>query len=218
LNLQHSDPLTETTLVLAAKELARRDKDLAKIFKTYGPPPMWGRSRGFSTLIKIILEQQVSLASAASLFKRLRRNVVPFTPERMIELDELHLRTQGLTRQKAAYCVHLSQAIVEKRLDLRKLSRMNDADARVMLTGVKGLGLWSADVYLLMAMRRADIWPSDDLALAVAWTQIRRMKTRLKAAELTQIAEAWRPYRSVAARMLWQYYLAERDRAKRSTN
>ena len=210
--------LTPETLALAAAELARRDKDLAQIFKTHGPPPMWGRSRGFSTLIKIILEQQVSLASAASLFKRLRRNVVPFTPQRMIEMGELHLRTQGLTRQKAAYCVHLSQAIVEKRLDLRRLSRMNDADARAMLTGVKGLGLWSADVYLLMAMRRADIWPADDLALAVAMTQIRRTETRLKAAELTEIAEAWRPFRSVAARMLWQYYLAARDRAKRSTN
>ena len=204
--------------MLAAKELARRDKDLEQIFKAHGPPPMWGRSRGFSTLIKIILEQQVSLASAASLFKRLRRNVVPFTPERMIELGELHLRAQGLTRQKAAYCVHLSQALVEKRLDLRKLLQMNDADARAMLIGVKGLGLWSADVYLLMAMRRADIWPADDLALAVALTQIRRMETRLKPAELTRIAEAWRPYRSVAARMLWQYYLAARDRARSANN
>ncbi len=178
---------------------------------------MWGRTRGFSTLIKIILEQQVSLASAASLFKRLRRNVVPFTPERVIELGEMHLRAQGLTRQKAAYCVHLSQAMVDKRLDLRRLSRMSDADARTMLTGVKGLGLWSADVYLLMAMRRADIWPADDLALAVALTEIRRTETRLKAAELIQIAEAWRPYRSVAARMLWQHYLAARQKAKRPT-
>ena len=179
---------------------------------------MWGRTRGFSTLIKIILEQQVSLASAASLFKRLRRNVDPFTPARMIELGEIHLRAQGLTRQKAAYCVHLSQSIVNKSLDLRRLSRMNDAEARAMLTGVKGLGLWSADVYLLMAMRRADIWPADDLALAVALTRLRQMPTRLKSVELIEIAEAWRPYRSVAARMLWQYYLAARAQAKRSTN
>ena len=134
----------------------------------------------------------------------------------MIELGELHLRTLGLTRQKAAYCVHLSQAIVEKRLDLRKLSRMNDAEARAVLTRVKGLGSWSADVYLLMAMRRADIWPADDLALAVALTEIRQMETRLRAVELIQIAEAWRPYRSVAARMLWQYYLAARERAKQT--
>jgi DNA-3-methyladenine glycosylase II len=84
-----------------------------------------------------------------------------------------------------------------------------------MLTGVKGLGLWSADVYLLMAMRRADIWPADDLALAVALSQIRRTETRLKSAELIQIAESWRPYRSVAARMLWQHYLAH-QKAKRS--
>lgn len=173
---------------------------------------MWARDRGFSTLIKIILEQQVSLASAASLHKRLRTKVAPFTPIRMIELGEAHLRTHGLTRQKAAYCVHLSQALVEKRLDLGRLARMSDADARAMLTGVKGLGAWSADVYLLMAMRRADIWPADDLALAVALTRIRAVQTRLKARELLEIAEAWRPYRSVAARMLWQYYLAERKK------
>jgi DNA-3-methyladenine glycosylase II len=171
---------------------------------------MWGRSRGFSTLIKIILEQQVSLASAASLFKRLQKGVVPFHPVRMIELGEANLRTLGLTRQKAAYCVHLSQAIVDKRLDLRRLARMNDDEARSMLTAIKGLGAWSADVYLLMAMRRADIWPADDLALAVALTRIRGVETRLKSGELLEIAEAWRPYRSVAARMLWQYYLAER--------
>ena len=194
----------------AAKELAQRDPHLAAILKTHGPPPMWARSRGFSTLVKIILEQQVSLASAASLFKRLRSNVVPFTPIRMLELGEAHLRTLGLTRQKAAYCVHLSQALVENRLNLRRLSRMSDADARAMLTTVKGLGAWSADVYLLMAMRRADIWPADDLALAVALTRLRGMQARLKSAELLEMAEVWRPYRSVAARMLWQYYLAER--------
>ena len=171
---------------------------------------MWARNRGFSTLVKIILEQQVSLASAASLFKRLRRNVVPFNPARMIELGEAHLRTLGLTRQKAAYCVHLSQAIVDQRLDLQRLGRMNDSDARAMLTAVKGLGAWSADVYLLMAMRRADIWPADDLALAIALTRIRGVESRLRAGELMEIAEAWKPYRSVAARMLWQYYLAER--------
>lgn len=195
---------------MAAKELARRDKDLAAILKTHGPPPMWARSRGFSTLVKIILEQQVSLASAASLFKRLRRSVVPFTPPRVIALGEMYLRAQGLTRQKAAYCVHLSQAIVDKRLDLQKLPRMSDADAREMLTGVKGLGLWSADVYLLMAMRRADIWPANDLALAVALSQLRNAKIRLTPIQIEQLAESWRPYRSVAARMLWQYYLAAR--------
>jgi DNA-3-methyladenine glycosylase II len=203
-------PLTPETLARAAKALARRDQDLASILKKHGTPPMWARNRGFSTLVKIILEQQVSLASASSLFKRLRKNVVPFNPARMIELGEAHLRILGLTRQKAAYCVHLSQAIVDKRLDMQRLGRMNDSDARAMLTAVKGLGAWSADVYLLMAMRRPDIWPADDLALAVALTRIRGVESRLKSRELLEVAEAWRPYRSVAARMLWQYYLAER--------
>ena len=135
---------------------------------------------------------------------------MPFTPIRMLELGEAHLRTLGLTRQKAAYCLHLSQALVENRLNLRRLSRMSDSDARAMLTTIKGLGAWSADVYLLMALRRADIWPADDLALAVALTRLRGMQSRLKSTELLEMAEVWRPYRSVAARMLWQYYLAER--------
>src|SRR6185295_14277862 len=99
--------LTEATVGRAAKTLARRDPDLALIFKSYGPPPLWARQPGFSTLVKIILEQQVSLASAASLFARLKQNRMPFRPERVAELGEAHLKNLGLTRQKTSYCVHL---------------------------------------------------------------------------------------------------------------
>lgn len=201
--------LTDETLVDAAKHLAKRDPHLAAILKAYGPPPMWERPRGFSTLVKIILEQQVSLASAASLFKRLRSNVVPFQPHRMIELGEDHLRGLGLTRQKAAYCMHLSHALVDRRLNLHRLSRLQDPEARAELMAIKGFGPWSADIYLLMALRRPDIWPNDDLALAVALSKLRGTPKRLTNREILDIAEDWRPFRSVAARMLWQYYLAQ---------
>ena len=200
--------LTELSLAEAAKELARRDRDLAAILETYGPPPLWARPPGFSTLVKIILEQQVSLASAASIFARLRKNVVPFRPARMLELGEGHLKSLGLTRQKTAYCLHLAQSLADKRLRLSQLSRMGDADAKAALMEIKGLGAWSADVYLLMALRRPDIWPVNDLALAVAFTKLRQLTSRPNANQLLELAEAWRPYRSVAARMLWQYYLA----------
>jgi DNA-3-methyladenine glycosylase II len=200
--------LTETTLLKAAQQLAKRDKDLASIFERLGPPPLWARRPGFSTLIKIILEQQVSLASAAAIFARLEQSVVPFRPVRMLELGEPHLKRQGLTRQKTAYCLHLAESLHDKRLRLSQLSRMSDAQVKAAVMEVKGIGSWSADVYLLMALRRADIWPASDLALAIALMRLKELPFRPDPNQLAEMAETWRPYRSVAARMLWQYYLA----------
>jgi DNA-3-methyladenine glycosylase II len=210
------DALTELTLADAARKLARRDKDLASIFERFGPPPLWARRPGFSTLIQIILEQQVSLASAASIFRRMKKNTIPFRPSRINELGEAHLKSLGLTRQKTAYCLDLAQSIANKRLNLSQLARMSDADAKALLMEVKGLGSWSADVYLLMALRRADVWPAKDLALAIAIAKLKKLPNRPDPNLLSEMAEAWRPFRSVAARMLWQYYLAERDERRNS--
>lgn len=209
--------LTEDSLYRAAKTLARRDKDLASVFKSLGPPPLWARPPGFSTLVKIILEQQVSLASAASLFARLKKNTTPFRPARMIELGEAHLKSQGLTRQKAAYCLHLAESVHTKRLRLSQLSLMNDADVKAALMEIKGLGSWSADVYLLMVLRRPDIFPATDLALVTATAELKQLPERPNTSQLLEMAEGWRPYRSVAARMLWQFYLAKRSARKRAT-
>ncbi|HEV7746940.1 MAG TPA: hypothetical protein VGO56_18225 [Pyrinomonadaceae bacterium] len=204
------ETLTEVTVAKAARLLASRDQQLASIFKGLGPPPLWARSPGFSTLVKIILEQQVSLASAASLFARLKRNTRPFGPARVLELGELHLKSCGLTRQKTAYCLHLAESLSSKRLRLSRLPQMSDAEVRAALMEIKGLGSWSADVYLLMVLRRPDIFPATDLALVTAVTEVKQLAQRPNTAELLELAEAWRPYRSVAARMLWQYYLAKR--------
>lgn len=205
-----SVPLTKESLGRAAKLLARRDKDLASILKQYGPPPLWSRQPGFATLVQIILEQQVSLASAASLFARLNKSIVPFQPAQMLLLGEPHLKSMGLTRQKTAYCLHLSQLLSEKHLKLSQLSRCSDEEAKTRLMQVKGIGAWSADIYLLMALGRRDIWPSSDLAIAIAVKELMGLKHRPGPDELDQIGERWRPFRSVAARMLWQSYLAER--------
>jgi DNA-3-methyladenine glycosylase II len=202
--------LNKESLGRAAQLLARRDKDLASILKQYGPAPLWARKPGFATLVQIILEQQVSLASAAALFARLNKSVIPFRPSQILLLGEPHLRSMGLTRQKTAYCLHLSQSLSEKRLNLSQLSRLSDEHAKARLMEVKGIGSWSADIYLLMALRRSDIWPVSDLALAIAVRQLKQLKKRPDAGVLTEIAESWRPFRSVAARMLWQYYLAQR--------
>jgi DNA-3-methyladenine glycosylase II len=204
--------LDEVSLARAAKILARRDRDLATVLKQHGPPPLWARRPGFPTLVQIILEQQVSLASAASMFTRLKENVVPFQPARMIELGEAHLKSVGLTRQKTTYCLHLAQELTDRRLRLAQLSRMSDLDAKAALLKLKGIGPWSADIYLLMALGRPDIWPTNDLALAIAATELMQLSVRPNSNQLAEMAEAWRPYRSVAARMLWQYYLARRNK------
>jgi DNA-3-methyladenine glycosylase II len=207
-----STSLTEASLLRAARLLASRDNDLASILRKYGPPPLWARRPGFSTLVKIILEQQVSLKSAAAVFTRLKKNTSPFHPARMIELGEPHLKSLGLTRQKTAYCLHLAESLSEKRLVLKKLSGMTDADVKAALMEIKGIGSWSADVYLLMVLRRPDVFPATDLALITAVTELKQLATRSDSNQLLQMAEAWRPYRSVAARMLWQYYLATRGK------
>jgi len=203
-------PLTQKSLALAARELAARDELLAGIHATYGDPPLWRRAVGFTTLVHIILEQQVSLKSAKSMLVRLQRVIEPFTPERFVELGDAHLRGLGVTRQKSTYLIDLSTSIVNGDLNFTKLARMSDDEVRLALTRIKGIGSWSADVYLLMAMRRADIWPAGDLALAVAMKELLGLAARPGPLELEQLAERWRPHRAVAARMLWQYYLGTR--------
>lgn len=204
-------PLTQKTLALAARELAARDQLLANIHARYGDPPLWQRATGFRTLVHIILEQQVSLSSAKSMLLRLETAIQPFTPERVMELGEMRLRELGVTRQKSSYLLDLSEALVSRRLSLQSLSRLSDDQVLVQLTGIKGIGLWSANIYLLMAMRRADIWPAGDLALAVALKELKGLPTRPSPEQLELIAEAWRPHRAVAARMLWQYYLGRKS-------
>jgi DNA-3-methyladenine glycosylase II len=210
--------LTQKSLALAAREFAARDELLARIHATYGDPPLWRRATGFPTLVHIILEQQVSLKSAKSMLVRLESAIQPFTPERFVELGDAHLRGLGVTRQKSSYLIDLSTSIVNGDLNFMKLTRMSDDDVRLVLTRIKGIGSWSADVYLLMAMRRADIWPAGDLALAVAMKELLELPARPGPLELEQLAERWRPHRAVAARMLWQYYLAKRSTQKAQKN
>jgi DNA-3-methyladenine glycosylase II len=201
--------LSSESLATAAASLAARDRHLGSIHERYGPPPMWARRPGFPTLLRIILEQQVSLISARAMFERLKSNIEPFTALGFIEAGEASLRSLGVTRQKAHYCVQVAEAFTNGHLN--QLARMSDEDAHRALVSIKGVGPWTANIYLLMVLRRPDIWPDGDVALASAVGSLRKINPRPSFPELAKIAEAWRPYRSVAARMLWQYYLAERN-------
>ncbi len=203
--------LTEESLAHGLHVLSSRDPDLAQILEELGPPPMWAREPGFPMLIHTILGQQVSLASAQAAYDRLLAAASPLTPERFLELDDVTLKVIGFSRQKTTYGRCLSQAIVEGRLDLAALGAMDDTTARSALVEIKGIGTWTADIYLLMALCRPDVWPSGDLALAVAAQRIKRLAARPTPDELDVIGDAWRPWRAVAARLLWHDYLNPRS-------
>jgi DNA-3-methyladenine glycosylase II len=193
------------------RHLTERHAGFARIVEAYGPPPLWGRRPGFATLVHIILEQQVSLASAKAAFVRLQAAIAPITPRRFLVLDDATLKNIGFSRQKTAYVRYLAQAIVERRFDPAVLAQMTDADVRAALVAHKGIGNWSADIYLLMALRRPDIWPGGDLALAVAAQRLGQLPARPTPDELNAMAEEWRPWRAVAARILWHHYLSKRE-------
>jgi DNA-3-methyladenine glycosylase II len=190
------------------RHLAATDPELAAILKQFGPPPIWGREPGFPTLVHIILEQQVSLASARAAFNRLLERVVPLTPVAFLELDDESLRKIGFSRQKSHYTRILADSLVSGRIDLDAVHAMDDLAAKQSLVSLKGIGHWTADIYLLMAMRRPDIWPLGDLALAVALQKVKGLHSRPSNSQLEEIGEAWRPWRAVAARLLWHYYLS----------
>ena len=203
--------LSPVTLLEAVEALAARDADLAWVVAQHGPPPLWERATGFPTLVHIILEQQVSLASARAAFQRLCAAVAPLTPAGFLTLDDATLKAIGFSRQKTAYGRALAQAVLEGRLDIEGLAGLEDRRVRERLMGVKGLGQWSADIYLLMALRRPDVWPRGDLALAVAAQRVKRLPTRPAPDDLARLAEGWRPWRAVAARILWHAYLSSRS-------
>jgi len=202
-----TDYLNNKRLLKAVEYLSIKDKDLAALYQADGVPPLWARRPGFTTLIKIILEQQVSLASAKAVYRKLERNIKPFTPIRFEELGIDYLKSLGITRQKSSYCLNITAAILDDKLDLKSLNNMNDDDAKEMLSSIKGIGPWTANIYLLMALRRSNIWPSGDIALASSMKKIKRLRSYPTSEKQIKIAVKWQPYRSVAARMLWQHYL-----------
>ena len=206
--------LTDATLPAALADLTAHDPRLARIVADHGPPPLWAREPGFPTLLRIILEQQVSLASAQAAFDRLlaaasaSTPASPLTPERFLELDDATLKTAGFSRQKTRYGRELAGALLSGSLELDALDALDDEAVRAALTKVVGIGRWTADIYLLMALCRPDAWPAGDLALATAARHALGLAATPGTAELEAIGEAWRPWRAVAARVLWHFYLS----------
>lgn len=208
--LQISDlqSLTKETFTHALMVLANLDQDLADILKTFGPPPMWEREAGFPTLLQIILEQQVSLAAARAVFNRLCDVIQPLKPESFLTLDDLQLKGIGFSRQKMLYCRELANAIINGQLDLNKLETMDETTVRTELKRIKGIGDWTVDIYLLMALQRPDVFPKGDLGIAIALQKLKKLTSRPTPTQIEAIAQHWRPWRAVATRILWHYYLS----------
>lgn len=203
-------PLDIPSLLGATRLLAQRDAALASILERFGPPPLWAREPGFATLVHLILEQQVSLASAQAAFDRLCAAVNPLTPAGLMALDDAQLLGIGFSRQKARYARALSAAIEDGALELAVLASADDDEVDRRLTALPGIGLWTSTIYRLMVLLRPDAWPVHDLALAQAIVETRSLAARPSPEQMLAIAEDWRPWRAVAARMLWHHYLSVR--------
>lgn len=191
-------------------QLSKKDKHLRSVIKQYGYPPLWKRSPSFETLIHIILEQQVSLASARAALNKLKEKLGIITPQKLLALGDEELRACYFSRQKAIYARCLANAILSKQLSLKKLSSLDDEEIRQQLKKIKGIGDWTVDVYLLFALQRTNIFPLGDLAMINAMKEVKQLSRETKQEELLKISEQWKPYRSIATILFWHYYIQKR--------
>jgi DNA-3-methyladenine glycosylase II len=205
-------PLDQRALVRAVRALARAEPRFAHVVKRHGPPPLWPREPGFETLVLLMLEQQVSLAQARAMYARIASATGTVTPANVAALGEAGLRALGVTRQKSAYLAALAVQLEQRSLDLDALAVLSDVDADAALDALHGVGPWTAQCYLLFALRRSDVFPAADLALMEAVRGLWKLRARPTPAALARRARAWRPHRATAARLLWHHYLSERGR------
>lgn len=188
-------------------KLAEKDADLKKIIDDYGLPPMWSRPAVFQTLVLTILEQQVSLASAYAAFKKLKEKTGFVTPKKILTLSDAELRACYFSRQKIVYVRALANAIVSKKISLKKLSNSTNDEIREILKQVKGIGDWTVDVYLIHALQRSDLFPLGDIALVNSLKHVKQLPAVTTKEEMLAIAETWRPYRTIACMLLWHAYI-----------
>lgn len=201
--------LNKKSLPEAVAYLEVRDRQLKLAVSKFGPPPLWEREEGFKTLIYIILEQQVSLASAKAVYVKLLNKIGSITPIRFLKRSDEQLKLIGFSRQKISYCRNLAEAIITERLNITELSDLDDHEVKAQLMSIKGIGPWTADIYLLMALGRPDIWPNGDMALTSAVQKLKGLTCRPSFEEINRMSLNWKPWRAVAARILWHYYLSE---------
>ena len=189
--------------------IAKKDKDLGAIIKEYGYPPVWIRPNSFETVVLTILEQQVSLASAYSAYRKLKERI-NITPNNLLQLTDEELRNCYLSRQKIIYTKELANAIVNKKINLKKFEQLPDDVVRTELKALKGIGDWTVDIYLLHALRRMDVFPIGDLALVNSIKMVKKIPSATKE-ELLALSQKWKPYRSIATMLFWHDYIKKKN-------
>jgi len=187
--------------------LSEKDETLKAIIDEYGLPPMWTRPAIFQSLILTILEQQVSLASAYSAFKKLKEKIGFVTPKKILALSDAESRACYFSRQKIIYARALATAIITKKLNLKTLALLTDEEIRTELKKIKGIGDWTVDVYLMHALQRSDLFPLGDIALVNSLKHVKQLHPKTTKEEMLAIAESWRPHRTVASMILWHAYI-----------
>lgn len=192
-------------------QLGNKDADLQSIINKYAYPPFWQRPNTFESLVHIILEQQVSLASALSALNKLKEKVGDITPENMIRLTDEELRACYFSRQKTIYIRHLAENMLNGSLVLNELVQMDDATIRQKLCAIKGIGNWTVDIYLIFIVHHSDVFPIGDLAAVNALKKVKNIPTATREEVLAE-AEQWKPYRTIATMLLWHFYLEERKK------
>ena len=203
---EEQGPPPDERLRPAMEALAPRDPDMAKAYARCGLPPVRSSEAGFAGLIRMIAGQQVSVQSARAIVARLEERTSPLTAERFRALEEADLKAIGFSRAKMRYGCILAEEIASGRLDIEGLAEMEDEAALAALTRIKGIGPWTAEIYLLFALGRPDIWPVDDLALCIAAQHLKGLDERPDRKAMLTLGDAWRPFRSTAARFLWHLY------------
>lgn len=191
-------------------EVGEKDVDLKQIILTYNYPPFWVRPNSFDTLVLTILEQQVSLAFAYAAYKKLKEKLFKLTPKNLLALSDHELRQCYLSRQKMVYTRELARAITTKQINLKSFAFQTDEKVKEELKKLKGIGDWTAEIYLIHALQRPDIFPLGDLALVNSIRMLKQIPSASKA-ELLEIAERWKPYRSIATMILWHYYIKKKN-------
>lgn len=191
--------------------LSKKDKHLKAIIKQHGYPPMWTRKQGFETLILTILEQQVSLAAAFAAYKKLKARIGTVTPAKILNMSNEELRECYFTRQKQGYAKNLAEAFASKSLPWKQFPEMTDDEVRHHLTSIKGIGNWTADVYLMHALQRTDLFPLGDIALVNSLKETKQLHPHISKEEMLLIADPWKPYRTIAAMILWHAYIKKRN-------
>jgi len=202
---------TVADLKAALVQLQDIDPRFVKVVEAVGEPPLRRVKDGFESLVDIIVAQQVSRASADAITARMRQNLKPYTWQGFQHFNDADFVAQGLSRAKIKTFRALTSALCNQELDFDALKNMSDDAVVARLTHIKGIGPWTAEIYLLTCLGRADIWPAGDLALQIGVQMICELDNRPSAAEVRKIAVAWQPWRAVAARLTWSYYAHQKQ-------